>query len=454
MTAAVLPTYDSSLTREHGFAPLRVEGRLPEGLRGTLYRNGPGLFDSHGVRYGHSFEADGAIAAVRFDGSGALGAHRVVESSALAKERAAQKPLFGSRASWPRRIWNGLTGTTKNSANTSVMWHQERLYALFEAGLLTELDPETLATLGESNLGIDGMPSFSAHPHRIPARRTTYGFGQRIGPRNAIEVYALPWSGRATRLVTIPLERPVMLHDAAITEKHIVFFVCPAEIVMWRGLFAIGSFRDFWRWSPARGTEVIVIPIDEPERVVRFGVDSFFTWHVANAFERGAEIVVDLVRYADFTSMDELGAEGIPLQPGRPTRMVIDPERRAASAEPLTDSAGEFPVVDPRHAGRPYEVAFYASESRAGSAIYRLDAAGEHRLSLEAGERPSEVLFVPRSDRAREGEGWALTLVYSARTGTSHLAVLDAERIEDGPIARAFFDHHVPITFHGTFVTQ
>ena len=53
-------------TREHGFEALRVEGKLPVELAGTLYRNGPGLFGSFGRRYYHLFESDGAISAVRF----------------------------------------------------------------------------------------------------------------------------------------------------------------------------------------------------------------------------------------------------------------------------------------------------------------------------------------------------------------------------------------------------
>src|SRR5688572_21649840 len=70
-----------SVTREHGFEPLQVEGRLPDDLRGTLVRNGPGLFDLFGVRYSHPFEADGALTAIRLDGRGsAAGAVLVTQS--------------------------------------------------------------------------------------------------------------------------------------------------------------------------------------------------------------------------------------------------------------------------------------------------------------------------------------------------------------------------------------
>src|SRR6187397_190455 len=86
------------VSREHGFEPLRVEGRLPRELAGALYRTGPGLFGSFGRRYAHLFEGDGAITAVRFEAGRAEGAHRVLESAELAAERAAGRPLYGSAA--------------------------------------------------------------------------------------------------------------------------------------------------------------------------------------------------------------------------------------------------------------------------------------------------------------------------------------------------------------------
>jgi carotenoid cleavage dioxygenase-like enzyme len=69
------------LTREHGFEPLRVEGKLPAGLDGTLYRNGPGRFDSFASRYYHLLESDGALSAVRFGAGLPAGQHRASPSS-------------------------------------------------------------------------------------------------------------------------------------------------------------------------------------------------------------------------------------------------------------------------------------------------------------------------------------------------------------------------------------
>ena len=45
-------------TREHGFEPLRVEGTIPAGLQGVLYRVGMGRFSRQGVPYEHWFDGE------------------------------------------------------------------------------------------------------------------------------------------------------------------------------------------------------------------------------------------------------------------------------------------------------------------------------------------------------------------------------------------------------------
>src|SRR5688500_4349045 len=125
--------WTQDLPREHGFEPLEIEGTLPAELRGTLYRNGPGQFGLHGTRYSHPFEGDGAVTAVRLDNGRAFGASKVTESTGLREERAAGRILYGLKAPWLRRVSNMMRNRQKNTANTSVMMWQGRLYALMEA---------------------------------------------------------------------------------------------------------------------------------------------------------------------------------------------------------------------------------------------------------------------------------------------------------------------------------
>src|SRR5690349_615609 len=85
-TGLVLPV--TSLPREHGFEPLRVEGTVPDALRGTLYRNGPAGFGPSTV---HWFDGEGAVTAIRLDGGQAWSAaRRVGERGVPAKGRYSQ----------------------------------------------------------------------------------------------------------------------------------------------------------------------------------------------------------------------------------------------------------------------------------------------------------------------------------------------------------------------------
>ena len=59
---------------------------------------------------------------------------------------------------------------------------------------------------------------------------------------------------------------------------------------------------------------------------------------------------------------------------------------------------------------------------------------------------------MPRSPDSPEGEGYLLANVWDATVDKSHLVILDAQNIEQGPLAKAYLDHRVPFGFHGNFV--
>jgi all-trans-8'-apo-beta-carotenal 15,15'-oxygenase len=62
----------------------------------------------------------------------------------------------------------------------------------------------------------------------------------------------------------------------------------------------------------------------------------------------------------------------------------------------------------------------------------------------------SEPMFVPSGER--EESGCVLQLFQDPAAERSYLAVLNAERLGDGPLAKIWFNEPVPMTFHGIFV--
>ncbi|HEY8375815.1 MAG TPA: carotenoid oxygenase family protein, partial [Nannocystis sp.] len=111
------------VTRELDGPLTVVEGAVPPGLRGVLFRNGPGRLQLHGQRYGHLFDGDGHINRFAFTDDGVLYRNRYVRTREFLAEEAARRILyrnFGTNI--PGGLHKNLFRTRfKNVANTSVI---------------------------------------------------------------------------------------------------------------------------------------------------------------------------------------------------------------------------------------------------------------------------------------------------------------------------------------------
>jgi all-trans-8'-apo-beta-carotenal 15,15'-oxygenase len=303
--------------------------------------------------------------------------------------------------------------------------------------------------------------TFCAHPHFVAARRAFYGFGMRFARRSSVDLYELPLHARARRLGSLPLEAPTILHDFIATERHLIFFLAPTRLLAPRAI--LGEIRPerLFDWRPQEGSEIVIVPIDEPERPQRIRTEAFLVWHFANAFECGKEIVVDFVRHPDASAlgtMRELATRGggaIDMNLGEAWRARLDPSRGRAQLERVSDLPCEFPSIDPRGAGGPRRFAWLTVTRDRQSGIARLDLeSGQVATWLPGpGQHVSEPVVAPRPTGTDERDGWVLVLVCDERTRTSHVAILDAAAPEPGPTGRAWFDHPIPVSLHGTWVS-
>jgi carotenoid cleavage dioxygenase-like enzyme len=279
-----------NLRREHGFEPMEVEGTLPPDLEGTLYRVGPGLFERFGRRVNHPFEADGAMSAVRIADGQAKGAVRVVRGRGFQEEERAGRHLYSSRARLVDRLPRSLRGLTKNVANTSPVLFQDRLFAQVELSLPTELSAD-LHTLGEQNFGGVLTQGMSAHPHRVASLRTTFNFHVQYGREPRFELIALPDSGPVRQLGGFTLPWAGLIHDFAVTDKHVCVLLCPAKLVTHRAVLRLGSFDTWFRFHPELGARLLIAPLSAPSEFRTVPLEPFWTWHIANAFEDGEGLV-------------------------------------------------------------------------------------------------------------------------------------------------------------------
>ncbi len=448
-----------NLSRPHGFEPLAVEGTLPPDLRGTLYRTGPGVYERfNGRSVTHMFEADGVVSSVRLDGASAQGAARAVEGDGYRKETEAGRPLYTSAARWLDRAPRFYRGDIKNTGNTAMWSHQGRLFALMEAAVPIEIDPDTLATVAETNLGCIEN-AFSAHPHYVASRGASFGFGATFGPRMTVDVYALPDDGPARTIQSFTAPFSTFVHDFIVTDHHLVFMVCPAPMRLLRVLMQTRGMKEWFDWQPERGTEIIAIPIDDPSRITRFTTDAFWFWHVVNAWSEGSVVRAQIPRYPNLASYYDVGEnmrdEDLPAL----YELTIDLERKTCRSELRADLTLEFPHVHPSVRGKQHR-ATYGVLGWAGSdgerGIARIDEHGEvvDHFTPGADHRVSEPVLVPRHRGGEEEDAYVLTLVHEATREQSYLAVLDAGALDAGPIAKAWFDQVIPETFHGAWIAS
>jgi len=191
---------------------------------------------------------------------------------------------------------------------------------------------------------------------------------------------------------------------------------------------------------------VICVDIAKPEEITRFTTEAFFQWHFANAYTRGKELVIDYARYPSYDTFYEIGGysqgeDRAALSAGRYHRATIDLAAKTLRSEQLSDRECEFPSVAPADKGREHALAFAAFGQL--TAIGSIDSRGKISAhELPSHQRATEPLYV---------DGSLLALCHEH--DRAFVAVYDVARIPDGPVAKVWIDHHVPITFHGTFAS-
>lgn len=451
----------ADLEWEHGFVPLETQGQVPEDFRGVLYRNGPARFSRFGRRYGHLFDGDGAVSAIRWGGGRAEGAVRLVETRGWKREQAAGRPLYGGWGTPVPGLMRGFQGSAKSPANTSVMWHGDRLFALYEGGLPVELDPESLATRGEQSFGGTIRVSFSAHPRYCPGRQCWYNFGIRYHVVCWIDVYECPRDGTVRRICSVPLAGAPIVHDFAVTEQWLVFLIPPVRINLYTTAFGRRPMQDSFAWQPAQGLEVVLVSLRPPHRTKRFVSAPLHLWHLVDAWEQQGTIHADVVAYPDFETngwfAGLLGPEPNAPAQARLTRLTIDPAREVVSREQLWSTSCEFPTVAPAVRARAHRHGYFACHSSDEAArgwwdrLAKLDfeTGQSEPFSLENDQYPSEALFVPRPGAVAEDDGFVVAHVFDARRNRTGALVWRATDPGAEPVASAFFAHPIPFTFHG-----
>lgn len=449
---------------EATYACTEVEGEIPRELNGTLYRNGPcqNVLPKVGARALHLFDGDGLVHAIRFDDGKAHYRGRFARTeSFLREEREGRYCMGGVGVPADVEIPDPPPGI---QANTNVVPHAGRLFALVENAPPFELDPATLESKGlwDYDGKLLGM-STSAHP-KIDGRTgqmVIHGY-QPVEPY--VQLYVVEPDGRVSLAETVDAPWPSMMHDLAITENHVIFPLGSVYFdieVMANG----GRFTEAVRGRPELGMK-FGIRRREPGSPTRWfdAPSPGYLFHPGNAYEKDGRIFMDACTYADPQGLlDGIAA----IRTGKvamgasahPYLYEFDLEAGTCKETKLSDMEAEFPRLDDRAVGyeNRFGYAVTAEPAEGPEGVFRRFTRYDRtrRTSVHRAPEPGrwvgEPVFVPRTPDAEEDDGFVLGLVYDGVDDRTALDVLDARAIDAKPLARIWLQERIPLGFHGNW---
>ncbi|TXI91297.1 MAG: apocarotenoid-15,15'-oxygenase [Burkholderiaceae bacterium] len=438
-----------------------IEGKIPNSLRGHFYRNGPGLFERKGQRYQHWFDGDGMVHAWRFTDKGVSHQSRFVGTSKFIAEQDAGEflvPAFGTaiKPKMPVRSSDSM-----NTANTSVIKMNDRLYALWEGGSAHALDPISLATEGIVSWTpeLTGMP-FSAHP-KVEPDGTMWNFGTMMGK---LVLYQFSPQGKLVQHHVMNAPSSAMVHDFVTSQGYLIFLFSPIHLDM-KSVQNGVSMVQAMQWKAQEATKLLVIDKTDFSKTYLMELPAMMLFHFGNAWDDGQKIRLDFVKSKDMGNFQSMMpkmmlGQDVTGDPSSPAFLEIDVKKQRVSMTERTEIL-EFPRVDPRVVGRRNRYVFYpyasdSSQYNALNGVMRLDVESGKVDRFHFGERMrlEEHVVVPKAGSSKEGEAWLVGVGFDIQEQSSFASVFDAQNLAAGPVALARLPYWTPHCFHGNFYTS
>ena len=420
---------------------LRVRGSLPPELDGQLVRNG------HNPK-------PGVVPTNWFKGSGMLHGIRLHQGRAqVYRNRWVRTPALEGA---PYMTEHG-PDLTAHSAGTHIISHAGRMLALNEAGVPFQVTPE-LDTVGAFDFDGKLTTAMTAHPKADPVTGQLHFFGYGPFPPHLTYYVASP-QGDIVRAEVVPDAGPSMMHDFAVTERHVVWFDMPV-------IFDMAETSGIpYAWHADYPARIGIMPRTNPAEVRWFEVDPVYVLHVTNAYDdTDGRVVIDAPAF-DQAAWERSWSwwagrpdHGPSLLAGtRHRRWRIDPTGGPVAAQTLDGLVVEFPTINAALTGRPfrygYALALPQGEDGPWALAKHALATGARQLRAFApGQLPSEAVFVPGAGTTGEDAGYLLTVISHADQSPAELLVLDATDIAAHPLAVVELPRHVPGGVHGSWI--
>jgi carotenoid cleavage dioxygenase len=284
----------------------------------------------------------------------------------------------------------------------------------------------------------------SAHPKIDPmtGEMIAYGYQAKGILSKDIAVYTINPQGHIVKEVWLQSPYLGIIHDIAITQKHVIIPVISRTTSEAR----LKSGEPMWEWQGDLPTMVGILPRDGEAKDVRwFKGPSRNTLHFLNASDAANNTVTMELPVSD--------EERSPSQIKRWT-FNMNGKSDAFGEEVISRSNGVLARMDDRYLSLPYRYGFVghtdpekpydtaAGGNRAGrvtNCYKRFDlknpTAPESTFFVGNVQSLQEAGFIPRKGSTAESDGYVVGIASNYAEMASELHIVDAQRMEEGAVA-------------------
>ncbi|HUA22007.1 MAG TPA: carotenoid oxygenase family protein [Bryobacteraceae bacterium] len=452
---------------------LVVEGSLPEEINGNWYRSIPDPQYSPMLGDDTYLSGDGMVSLFRFENGHVDFKMRYVKTERWKNERAARRSLYGLYRN-PYTDDPSVQGKPRNVNNTTPVWHAGKLFATKEDSHAMEMDPHTLETIGMWDY--DGKlksQTMTAHTRLAPDTGDLYFFGYEAGGLCTRDVAFCVADKKGNLVREEWFEAPyvALMHDFAVTREHVVFPVFPITANLER----IQAGGHHWIFEQDKESFIGILPRDAHVKHMRwFRGPARSSFHFMNAYSEGnfVHLYFGVSKVPPFPFMQK--ASGISLRPDQVrigfVRWTFDLSKPGDTFEEhVIGPSGDMPRTALKDQMRDFEIGYYqtfdprnapqdgpppiAGPVGAGfNTILRMEVkTGKHtKLSLGPAVTVQEHVHIPSKSPGHEGYLAFVCDMHDQQL--SEVAVVEAEHIEKGPIARIKIPFRLRVQVHGSWV--
>ncbi|XP_008211130.1 carotenoid isomerooxygenase isoform X1 [Nasonia vitripennis] len=358
----------------------KISGSVPDWLKGSLLRNGPGSLKVGEYRFDHLFDSSALLHRFEINNGSVTYQRRFIQTDVYKKNHAAKRIViteFGTKAvpdpcqSIFERVSAAFNPAENMSDNSmiSVYPFGDEYYTFTESPVIHRIDPKSLETLRKVNVAnFVNIVSHTSHPH-VMSDGTVYNLGMSITKRgpayniikftpniftddNRAKKRKLTMFEQAEIVSTIPsrwIFNPSYMHTFGITQNYFIIVEQPLAIAL-MSMVACQIKNEpmctCLKWHENENTRIHLISRDSGKVEKTFIAEAFFYLHMINQYETrdGNYVVLDLCCYRDAKMLDCMYVDAMQsmhknpdyskLFRGRPLRFILPLNEPAQNTSP------------------------------------------------------------------------------------------------------------------------